>query len=353
MKTRLVYKDEPLFGLDVGSSTVKVMQILKKGKKQRVIGYGAINYEPNAVKDGVIENPEELAKAVKNLFEKGLIGEVTTRRAAFSIPVAKTYNRVMTMPKMNSKDLLEAVRTEAAQYIPVPIDDLYIDYSITVTSKDNFELMTSAAPKKLVDSYVTFADLIGVEIGILETTISAASRLVAHAELNDIPTILIDFGSQSVDMTIYDKQLIVTGTVNGGGETFTDLISQKLDVSKQVAHTIKTKYGLSVSKKQNEIEESLKPILSSLSKEVRKMIRYYNERTNTENRIGQIITMGGGANMPGLSEYLTNELRMACRMCNPWTNLDFGKLQPPNEIEKSMYITAAGLTMVNPKEIWQ
>ena len=79
------------------------------------------------------------------------------------------------------------------------------------------------------------------------------------------------------------------------------------------------------------------------------MIRYYNERTNTENRIGQIITMGGGANMPGFSEYLTNELRMACRMCNPWLNLDFGKLQPPNEIEKSMYITAAGLSLVNPR----
>ena len=92
--------------------------------------------------------------------------------------------------------------------------------------------------------------LLGIEIGILETTISAASRLVAHAELNDIPTILIDFGSLSVDMTIYDKQIIVTGTVSGGGETFTELIAKKLDVSLQVAHTIKTKYGLGVSKKQ-------------------------------------------------------------------------------------------------------
>jgi Tfp pilus assembly PilM family ATPase len=166
---------------------------------------------------------------------------------------------------------------------------------------------------------------------------------------------LVDFGSLSVDITIFDKQLIVTGTVPGGGDTFTDLIAKKLDVSKQVAYTIKTKYGLGVSKKQKDIQEALDPILSSLIKEVKKMIRYYSERDESENserKIGQVITMGGGANLPGLSEYLTSELRLPARMCSPWANLDFGKLQPPSEIEKTMYITAAGLALIDPKEIW-
>ena len=97
----------------------------------------------------------------------------------------------------------------------------------------------------------------------------------------------------------------------------------------------------------------MKPILSSLSKEIRKMLRYYNERTNSENKISQIITLGGGANLRGLSEFLTSELRMPTRMCVPWSNLSFGRLQPPNEVEKSMYITAAGLALIGPKEIWQ
>jgi len=352
MNTKLFYKDEPLFGLDIGSSSVKVMQIIKTGKKRQIIGYGATSYSPQAMKNGIIEDPKELAKAVKNLFEKNLVGNITTRRAALSVPIAKTYNRVISLPKMNVKDIGEAVKLEAAQYIPVPLDDLYVDYNITATSKDGYELLVAAAPKKMIDSYITFANLLNLEVGVLETTISASSRLVANVELKDIPTILIDFGTLSVDMSIYDKQLIVTGTVSGGGETFTDLISKKLDVSKQAAHTIKTKYGLNVSKKQREIEDALKPILSSLSKEVRKMVRYYDERTKTENQISQIITMGGGANMPGLADYLTSELRIPTRMCDPWINLDFGKLQPPNEVEKSMYITAAGLSLINPKEIW-
>lgn len=353
MNRSLIYKDKPLFGLDIGTSSVKVMQIEANKKSQSIIGYGVANYDKTAVKDGVIQDPEVLAKATKELFEKNLIGEITTRRVALSIPVARTYNRVMNLPNMTRKDLDEAVKLEAEQYIPVAIDELYIDYNITAETKEGFELLAVAAPKKIVDSYLVYADMLGLDVSMIETTINASGRLIAHSEKNDVPTILIDFGSLSVDITIFDKQLIVTGTVAGGGDTFTELIAKKLDVSNQVAHTIKTKYGLSVSKKQKEIQDALKPILSSLTKEIRKMIRYYDERTTSEGTIGQIITMGGGANMPGLSEYITNELRMPTRMCNPWANLDFGKLQPPNNIEKSMYVTAAGLALIDPKEIWK
>lgn len=349
----IFYKDKPLFGLDVGSSSIKVMQLGGGSKSRQVIGYGVINYDSKAIKDGVITDPKSLAKTTKELFEKGIIGSITSRRVALSIPVARTYNRVMNLPRLNKKDLDEAVKTEIQQYIPVQIEDLYIDYTVTGSGKDSVDLLVVAAPKRIVDSYMTYINLIGLDACILETTIIASSRLVAHSEKNDLPTILIDFGSQSVDITIYDKQPIVTGTVAGGGENFTELISIKLDVSKQVAHTIKTKYGLSVSKKQHDIEDALKPILASLNREIKKMIRYYNERTNTEDKIGQIITMGGGANMPGLSDFITSELRMPARMCNPWTDLNFGRLQPPNELEKSLYVTAAGLALINPKVIWK
>lgn len=353
MNRGLVYKDKPLFGLDIGTSSIKIMQIGVINKKQSILGYGVASYDQDAVVNGVVEDPELLAKNTKQLFEKGLIGEISTRRVALSIPVARTYNRVMNLPLMSHKDLTEAVRLEAEQYIPVPIDELYIDYNITAQTKEGFELLAVAAPKKIVDSYLTFTNLLGLEVCILETTINASSRLVANSESEDLPTILIDFGSVSVDITIFDKQLIVTGTVAGGGETFTELISKKLDVSNQVAHTIKTKYGLGVSKKQKDIQDALKPLLTSLTKEIRKMIRYYDERTSSEGKISQIITMGGGANMPGLSEYITSEMRLPARMCNPWANLDFAKLQPPSSVEKSMYVTAAGLALIKPKDIWQ
>jgi type IV pilus assembly protein PilM len=355
MNQSLLYKDKPLFGLDIGTSSIKVMQLgpSKKNQKSRtILGYGSIQYDKSAVVDGEIVEPELVAKAIKELFETSLIGDITTRRVAMSLPVARTYNRVLSLPVLKSSELGEAVRLEAEQYIPVPIDDLYIDYDIIAKTDKGIEVLLSAAPKKIVDSYMVLTNLLGLEIVALETSISASGRLVGNAENNDVPTILVDCGSLSVDITVYDKQLIVTGTISGGGDTFTELIAKKLDVSNQIAHTIKTKYGIAFSKKQSEIVEAIEPILSSLIKEIKKMVRYYEERDESEVKIGQVITLGGGANLPGLSEYLTDKLRLPARMCDPWTNIDFAKFQPPNEIEKTMYITVAGLALIDTKEIW-
>jgi type IV pilus assembly protein PilM len=271
---------------------------------------------------------------------------------AVALPVSRTYNRTVSLPALKAKDLAEAVRLEAEQYIPMPLEELYLDYSILSSDKKETELLVVAAPKKIVDSYLLFTRLLGLEAVAFETTISSAGRLFIQAEQSDVPTVLIDLGSLSSDISIYDKGLVVTGTAPGGGDSFSTAISDKLRVTKQEAHIIKTKYGLGVSKKQKEISDAVAPSLEQLVKEIRRMIRYYEERSHTEKKIGQIVTMGGGANMPGLSEHLTNILRLPVRMCDPWQHLSFHGLQPPNSTEKSMYVTVAGLALMDPKEIF-
>jgi type IV pilus assembly protein PilM len=353
MNSALFYKDKPVFGLDIGHSNLKVMQVVRTSKKHIVGGYGVAPFDPSAIVDGVLKKPEVIAEATHNLFDKNLIGDITTRRVALAIPASRTFNRAMVLPKLNQKDLSEAVRLEAEQYIPMPIDELYLDYAVIRKSENEIELLAVAVPRKVVDSYITLTHLLGLEPVTLETTISAGSRLFVQAENNDVPTILIDFGSISTDVTIYDNALVVTGTVPGGGDSFTDLIAEKLSVTRQEAHIIKTKYGMGVSKKQKEVTEGLTPLLDQLLKEIRRMIRYYEERSATQRKIGQVVTMGGGANMPGLSEYMTNQLRLPVRMCDPWQQLDFADLQPPNSVEKAMFVTVAGLALVNPKEVFK
>lgn len=357
MNNTYFYQDKPIFGLDVGYNTLKVMQTNGvKGKKQQITGYGVCSFDPKAISNGVIKDHEAIAKAAYNLFEKNIIGEISTRRVVLSVPAARTFARTVTLPRLDTKDLAEAVRLEAEQYIPIPVDELYMDFTpvgnMKKDSKD-IELLVIAAPKKVVDSYVGLADLLGLEPVAIETTISASGRLFLQAEQSDVPTVLVDLGSQSADITIYDNGLLVTGTVPCGGDSFSQAIAKSLGVTVQEAHIIKTKYGLGVSKKQKEISEALKPILDQMIREIRRMIRYYEERSGTERKISQIVTMGGGANMPGLSGYLTNQLRLAVRMCDPWQHLDFTGLQPPNTVEKSMYITVAGLSLTRARELFQ
>lgn len=350
----LFYKDKPLFGLDVGFNTIKVLQIEHAEKKGVVTGYGVAKFTSDAIKDGVITDYETIAKSAMDLFQNGIIGEITTRRVVATIPATKAYTRIMTVPaKLDKKELHDAVHFEAEQYIPLPIDDLYIDYTSTQRLGDEQEVMVVAVPKSIVDSYMKFFDLLGLEVCALETTISAASRIIQATENNgDIPTILIDLGSLSVDLTVFDKTLVVNGTIPGGGDDFSNRIAEKLGVSKEEANNLKTKYGLGVSKKQNEIREALKPQLDSLIKEIRRVVRYYEDRTEGKGSIGQIITMGGGANMPGLVDYLTDNLRIPTRLSNFWSELELGKLQPPHEAERSLYITAAGAAITKPEDIW-
>lgn len=354
MNNTYFYQDKTVFGLDVGYNTIKVMQISgSKGKDQLITGYGVSTFSPKAVANGVILDHEELAKAAHTLFSKNLIGEITTRRVVVAVPAARTFARTIVLPKLSPNDLAEAVRLETEQYIPLPVDELYLDYSNVSTTDKETELLVIAAPKKLVDSYIELTDILGLEAVGIETSISAGGRLFVQAEQSDVPTVLVDLGSQSADITIYDNGLLVTGTVPCGGDSFSQAIAKSLGVTLQEAHIIKTKYGLGISKKQKEITVALQPIMDQMIREIRRMIRYYEERSGTERKINQVVTMGGGANMPGLSGYLTDHLRLAVRMCDPWQHLDFTGLQPPNSVEKSMYITVAGLALTEPKGIFK
>jgi len=345
------FKDKPLFGLDIGTSSIKVMQLDTHNGDGLVRGYGVAAYDPNTIKDGVIDDFKGLAATIQDMFANKIIGEVNTRRVAVSVPASKTFTKTIDLPLMRDNELLEAVKIESEQYIPMPLEDLYIDYIIIERRDNDVELLTVAVPKKVIDSHMLLTRMLGLEAMAFDTTILAAGRLFQQ-QISDIPTVLIDFGAASADITVHDKKVIVTGTIPGGGNSFTELIAKKLRISEQEAHIVKTKYGLNKSKKQSEILEALQPRLDSLVKEIRRMVRYHEERSSSQQKIEQVITMGGGANMPGMSDYMTNALRLPVRTCNPWGNLKLGKLQPPSEVEKSLYVTVSGLSLIKPRELF-
>jgi len=346
------YKDKPLFGLDIGFNSVKVMQTNNHNKRHQVTGYGVANFKDSCVDRGIIIDHEAVASTVKDLFENKLVGEITTRRVAFSVPAARTFSRILHLPTLAKKDLAEAVRLEAEQYIPVPIADLNLDFTIIKQDQKNTDVLAVAVPKKIVDSYLQLSRLLGLEAVVMETTTGSIDRLFRQTDQNDVPSVLIDFGSVSADITVYDETMVVTGTVPGGGDDITQLIAEKLNVTKEEGHLIKVKYGLGASKKQKEIVEAVTPLLKQTLKELKRMIRYYEERSEKHAKIEQVVTFGGGANVPGLSEYLINELRIPVRACNPWNHVQFKHGQEPSGAERSMYITAASLALIQPKEIF-
>lgn len=350
--------NKPIFGLDIGHGSIKVMQVdhALVGKDEthppRITGYGIIDFDASALNDGIIIKPEVIADALYKLFKDQMIGTISTRRVVMAIPSYRSFSRSMQLPKLSAKDLTEAVRLEAEQYIPLPLDSLYLDYAVTRKGKDADDLLAIAVPKAIVDSYLTVSRMVGLEVMLVETTMAAASRLFAHYKYSNITSVIIDFGSLSADISVFNQDMLVTGTVQAGGLVFTNDIKNGLGVTLEEAGIIKTRYGLGVSKKQKEIAAALDPTLKQLTKEIRRMIRYHEEHYGDTKPIEQIIMLGGGANMPGLSEYLTNALRLPVRVHDPWQYLDFAGLQAPSSADKLMYATVAGLSLVNPKEVF-
>lgn len=353
-KSTYFFRDKPIFGFDIGHGSLKVMQIepSEKGRKARVIGYGTATFDPDAIIDGIVTNHTAVAKATQELFKSRLIGDITTHRAVVAIPSYRTYSRLINLPVLGGKELKEAVELEAEQYIPMPLDEMYLDYKIVNREAEKLDLFAIAVPKKIVDSHLELMSILGLETVGVGTTIDAGGQLFLQDEQSDVPAVLVDFGSLSADITIFDKSMLFSGTVPGGGEIFTQRIQEKLGVTHAEAHIIKTKYGLSTSKKQKEIMAALDPVLSQLAQEIRRMIRYYEDRYGSERKITQVVTLGGGANMPGLSDYLTSSLRLAVRACDPWQYCDFRGLQPPSKADKPMYATVMGLSFIRPQELF-
>lgn len=349
--TPLFFEDKPLFGLDIGKSSLRVVQLEYHSGKPRMIGYGSARFEPSAVIDGIVTQPELIAQTVLDLFRHNIVGDITTNRVAVSLPVARAFTRSVETPDLSPQEIAEAVHTEAEQYIPAAIDDLYLDYS--TLGKDANEAFLVAMPKKIVDSHLLLTRMLGLEAVLFETSIGAGAKLFGRDQHQDLPTVLIDFGSESADITIYRGGLTVTGTVACGGEKITKLIMEALDVSEREANIIKSKYGLGFSKKQDQIVNALKPVLTLLLKEIKRTMRYFEERSGSKDAIiAQILIMGGGANMPGIADYLTNELRIPVRSFDPTAYIDFGKLQPIPESERMSYVTATGLALTNPREVF-
>lgn len=349
------YHDEPFFGLDIGHSSMKVMQLNKNNNHAQVLGYGVSNYyHQEAISNGVIVDFQALGKAMRELFNERLIGVINARRVACTIPTAHTFSRPMSIPLMNKKQVEDAVKLEAEQYIPVPIEKLYLDYDITRQDDKRLNLLMVATPKDVVDSCIKFIESVGLEPISMEPTMNASARLFSLADQHaQEPSVIVDFGSVAVDVAVFDQAIFVNSTVEGGSDTLTQLIAAQLGASIAEAYVLKSRYGIAPDADMPSVSVAAQPLLESLVKEIRRIIRYYNERaTDQQRKISQIITTGGGASIRGLNEYLSSRLELPSRPLEPWDKIGFGNLETPSELARPMYITVAGVATLEPEEIF-
>ncbi len=369
MRVPLLYRDEPMFGFDIGNRSIKIVQLHPtSGHHCDVLGYGYAEFSADTIIEGIIVDPEPIVKVIKPILNHMPNGKVTAKRVALSLPVAKVFTRVLQLPPMTEADLAQAIKFEAEQYIPVPLPDLYIDYNVfdqvnpikpvqpKADSEDQADqpattsVLMVAAPRAIVDSYVKLMDQLGLEVGLVESSLSAAARALTSTTPLKGATMITDIGGQSTDVTVVDQVLRLTNTIAIGGDDFTTGLVSSLNISPEEATEIKFKFGLGPSGLQGQILPALEPKLKKLTEELRRVIRFYGERTKTDHPIDNIVLTGGTAGMPGLADYLKAQLSLNIVIGNAWNGLQTKHVHPVTKLEAPLYTTAIGLALAGARQ---
>lgn len=346
MRVPLVYRNEPVFGLDIGSRTVKLVQLHAHGKAVNVDGYGYAAFAPDSITEGIISDPEPIAKAIKSVLEKPRAGHITARRVNLSVPVSKMFTRTLQLPlNLSPTELNEAVRLEAEQYVPVPLPDLYIDFEIIASSKgaDHVDVLMVAAPRAIIDSYIKLFDFIDLEVEAIETGLTSITRAMIRANQPERTVLIVDFGTKSADLAIYERDVRLTGTFAVGGDDITQSLVKKLGITAEQANEIKYKFGIKESGLRSKILQAIQPQLTTLTSETVKVLKYYQDRSANPAKIDAIIMTGGSASMPGLVDYVYKSLGIPIIVGDPWIGLSVQGLAPIDKLEAPMYTTAIGL----------
>lgn len=349
---KLFYKDKPIIGLDISNTGVKIMAV--DTKRWLVLGYGSIDLDPIKIKESLEGNSPYLADNIKALVREKLVGNLSSNHVVIGVPTARSFSRTFTLPVSAEKTIKDAVEIEVDQYIPVPAATLYIDYEIIERNKQEITVLMSAVSRVIVENCVKAVESADLRPVLVEPGISAVGRLITITEDGHLPTIIVDIGPASTDIAVLESNSIkVTGGLAIGGNTFTLDIAKKLNIAVENAHQLKVLNGLNAGPRQEKISNALEPSLERIVIEIRKVMRYYNERLSDKNKLEQLLVVGAGSNVPGIGEYFTNALVMPARVASPWQKLDFGKLPEPVKQFRSRYITVAGLASVNPGSIWR
>ena len=345
------------FGLDISDSSVKIIKLKKKRGGFILHSFNEIGIKHGIVEEGIIRDEESLVRIIKSAVKTVKGKKINTKYVVASLPEEKSFSQVIQVPKMEDDELQSAVPFEAENYIPLAIDKVYLDFQKISQDKNSsrLDLLISATPKAIVDSYVSCLKKAGLVPCALELESQAIARALVDAKEDVSPVILIDFGGDNTDFIVFSGHSVrFTCSIPISSELLTSAIRDNLSVSRAEADDLKVKYGLIGDKKsKQDASEAMSPILKNLVSQIKKYINFYHDHVlqgyfPSDGKIEKIILCGGGANLKGLTNFLYGELKIPVELGDPFLNplLNKNKNKRPISHEKSLsFATAFGLAL--------
>ena len=340
-----------MLGLDVSSSSVKLVELSKNKAGQFVLERCAIEpLERGWVTDGNIEKFDEVAEAVRRLVKKS---GTKTRSVAMALPPSAVITKKIVLPGGLSETELELqVEAEANQYIPFPLDEVSLDFCVigpSAASSGDIDVLIAASRREKVQDIQGLAESAGLKPVIVDVE-SYASRLAARRLIESLPdgghgaiVALFEVGALTTSMqVIRDEEVLYERDQAFGGAQLTQLIVRQYGFSLEEAET---------KKRSGELPEDyestvLKPFVETMVQEVGRALQFFFTSTPFH-RVDHVLLAGGAASLPGLTDAVTQQLSFPANLVNPFEGMEIGSEVRLKRMtrEAPSYLTSCGLAM--------
>jgi len=324
-------KKNQLVGLDIGSNSVKLVEIedAKKGKVLK--NFGIIGLPQDAIVEGSIKEMEIVSSAIKTLYKhlKVKNKNVVTSISGYSVIVKK-----ISVQKRGEAELEATIQDEAEQYIPFDINDVNLDYEIlspiegkeeegkAKEDKGFMDVMLVAAKKDIVEDYVSLLHLTGLNPAMLDVDAFAVQNAfeLSAQEMSGCYA-LVNVGAEELGINaVKDGVSIFTRDSSYGGYQINEAIMSKFGVSYEEAEKIKLGGTKLESKERDSLEEIFTSMVSGWVNEIKRALDFLST-TYPDESIEKIYVSGGSCRIPGFQKYLEIETEIPVVEMNPFSNL--------------------------------
>jgi type IV pilus assembly protein PilM len=344
-------KSPPLIGVDIASTSLKLVELTETGKgTYRLERYAIEPLSRETVTDGNITNLDQVSDALKRAWKR--MGS-RNRLIAMALPAAMVITKKIIVPAGQTEEELElAVEVEANEYIPFALDEVNLDFQVigpAPNNADEVEILIAASRKEKVEDRVAIAETAGLKPAVMDVDLYAtqeAFRLIAPslpANGRDQNIALVDIGAHVTHFYVLrNNQFLFSRDQVFGGDQLTQDIQRAFNLSVEEAESAKRNQGLP----ENYDNDVLQPFMETLALEITRALQFFFTSTS-HSQVDQIVLSGGCAVLPGLDDLVAKRAGVATILANPFANMEASDRIRPRQLAQDapMLLIATGLAL--------
>ena len=339
----LFASSDSYLGIDIGSTGIKIVELKKENNKITLVSYG-FSENIKTIKYDWQKDTVFAGKVINNICdEAGIVG----RNAIAALPTFSVFSSILNLSNVSKKDIASAVHWEAKKVIPLPLEDMILDWKKVKTDnedKNNIKVLLTGAPRLLVKKYINIFKEAKINLISLETeTFSLIRSLVGN---NKSTVMIVEIGAGTTDVSIIDNGIpMMNRSIDIGGIAITQKIGHHIGIDVENAEQLKCDIGInSMNSKSNDIPKIILEIISPIINEIKYATNLYQNKNNKKTE--KIILSGGSALLPNLTNYLIKILDIKTIIGDPWSRISYPEDLKPllHEIGPKMSV-AIGLAM--------